>query len=431
MSTYSVSDFLRAAQQRNSEIDAELARIQQEVQRNFTRQKELEGRKNQSELELVTAILPAFTAEGLEQARAISGFQPLNAGLIEAMHRERQQLQARVAQIESEPGYVNRERLRDPISGELTLALQRLEEHRAALSPILDKCRQNKRFEHLIEVGYGTSQYKVGFWRLSYYLDWKAGDEVLEKFPGKTFAAVREEYLENARAVADLEPRRQELQAEVDAGAALEKEHDAAVARLQNLEALYLQETRQKLAQFLADCPEGALGKRLERYPELETMAKRWIGLSEQIRYLQRVNELQLGPLTADLNREKSKLSKDYAKYSRPKNSYQRFTQQNFDSRFGGRREKVQKRLDRYGHTVETIYVFDDYGRGSLAESFLWWDVVTDGQVDGNFIPEVQDYYRRHPGHSYKRQRRSDQDDFDSAASSSVMFSTSDLHDAS
>lgn len=431
MSTYSVSDFLRASQQRNSEIDAELARIQQEVQRNFTRQKELEGRKNQAEQELVTAMLPAFTPQGLEQARAISGFQPLQPGLIEAMHRERQQLQARVAQIEGEPAYVDRDRLRNPISGELTLALQRLEEHRTALSPILDKCRQNQRFEHLLEVGYGTSQYKVGFWRLSYYLDWKAGDEVLELFPGKTFAAIREEYLENARAVADLEPRRQELQAEWDAGAALEKEHDAALARLQNLEALHLEETRQKLAQFLSDCPEGALGKRLERYPELETMAKRWIGLTEQVRYLQRVNELQLGPLTADLNREKSKLSKDYAKYSRPKNSYQRFTQQNFDSRFGGRREKVQKRLDRYGHTVETIYVFDDYGRGSLAENFLWWDVVTDGQLDGNFIPEVQDYYKRHPGYSYQRQRRSDRDDFDSAASSSVLFSTSDLHDAS
>lgn len=409
MSVYTVADFQRASGERIAEIDRELAEIQQRAQQNFQRKNELQQRKDQAELELVTQLLPSFTREGLERARNISGFQPLNDSLIDRMNQERQELQSRVAQIETDPRYYDRERLRNPDTGELTLALQRLEEHRTALSPMVDKARSVKRMDHLIEVGYGTPAYKVGFWRLSYYLDWKAGDEVMELFPGrKSFAALREEYLENKRALDDLEPRRQELLQEIDAGVGLEADYNLAKARLQNLEQLHLDAARKSLAQFLADCPEGALGTRLQRHPELETMAKRWAGVSEQLRYLERVSELQLNSLVADLNTEKGKLQKDRVKFSRPKNSYQRFTQQTWDSRFGGRREKVRKRLDRYGHTVETIYVFDDYDRGSLAENFLWWDLVTDGQVDGNFIPEVQEYYRRHPGYQYQRKRRSE-----------------------
>lgn len=433
MSTYGVADFLRAAQNRSQEIDRELAEIQQKVQQNYQRKTELEQRKAGAEEELVTQMLPSFTPEGLEKARNISGFMPLNNDLIDRMHQERQTLTKRIAQIEQDPQFQDRDRLTNPITGELTLAIQRLEEHRAALSPLVDKCRTNKRFDHLIQVGYGTPQYKVGFWRLSYYLDWQAGDQVMEMFPDrKSFAALREEFLENARALADLEPRRQELQSTWDAVKRLELEYEDARARLQNLEAIHLAEARKKLAAFLGDCPEGALGKRLERYPELETMAKRWCGLNEQVRYLQRLNELQLAPLVADLNNEKAKLQKDSIKYSRPKNSYARFTQQTWESRFGGRREKIRKRLDRYGNTVETVYIFDDYDRGSLAENFLWWDLVTDGQVDGNFIPEVKEYYSRHPGYKYERRRRSSEDDdFDYAASTTTSSSGSSMFDAS
>lgn len=413
MSTYGVGDFLRAAQQRNQEIERELLEIQQKAKQHFARKTELSERKAQAENDLVTQLLPSFTSESLKRARDISGFMPLDDSLLKAMESERQQLQQRIAEIETDPRYTDRQRLRDPDTGELTLALQKLEAHRAVLMPFVTRCREHPRFDHLISVGYGTPAYKVGFWRLSYYLDWKAGDEIMEKFKDrKSFQAVRDEFLETSRAVDDLEPRRRELLDEIEAGTKLESERSQAVARLEHLETLHLQEARQNLGQFLADCPEGALGTRLQRYPELEIMAKRWAGLTEQVNYLERVNELQLQALMADLNKEKSKLAKDYVKYSRPKNSYQRFTQQNFDNRFGGRREKVRKRLDRYGHTVETIYVFDDYDRGSLAESFLWWDLVTDGQVDGNFIPEVQQYYQRHPGYRYERSSPSS---FDSA----------------
>ncbi len=429
MSTYSVADFQRAAQQRNAEIEQELLEVQQKARQHFERKTELTARRDQAEKELVSTILTAFTPEALDRARAITGFQPLNAGLIEAMHQERRQLQERVAQIEADDRFLDRERLRHPDSGELTLAMQRINEHRKALAPLVDKCRTNKRFEHLIAVGYGTSEYKVGFWRVSYYLDWKAGDEVMELFPDKkSFKELREEYLENSRALADLDPRLQELQREWDAGVKLETEHNDATYRLANLEALHLEEARKNLGQFLADCPEGALATRLERHPDLETMAKRWSGLQEQVRYLERTNELVLTALLNDLNKEKEKLQKEYWKYSRPKNAYVRFPEAAFQNRFANRREKVRKRLDRYGTTVETIYVFDDYDRGSLAENFLWWDLVTDGQIDGNFMPEVQQYYQRHPGYRYERRRR---DDSEAAAASVSSSSSTSYYDAS
>ncbi len=426
MSTYSVADFQRSAQQRMNEIEQELREVQQKARQHFERKTELTARRDQAEMQLVSTILTAFTPEALDRARAITGFQPLNAGLIEAMYQERRQLQERVAQIEADDRFLDRERLRHPDSGELALAMQRINEHRKALAPLVDKCRSNKRFEHLIEVGYGTSEYKVGFWRVSYYLDWKAGDEVMELFPDKkSFKELREEYLENSRALADLDPRLQELQREWDAGVKLENDYNEATYRLANLEALHLDEARKSLGQFLADCPEGALASRLERHPELETMAKRWAGLQEQVRYLERANELVLTSLLNDLSKEKDKLQKDYWKYSRPKNAYVRFPEAAFQSRFAHRREKVRKRLDRYGTTVETIYVFDDYDRGSLAENFLWWDLVTDGQIDGNFMPEVQQYYQRHPGYRYERRRHDDSE----AAAASVSSSSSTSYD--
>ncbi len=249
MSTYSVADFQRAAQQRNAEIEQELLEVQQKARQHFERKTDLTARRDQAEKELVSTVLTAFTPEALDRARAITGFQPLNASLIEAMRQERTRLQERVAQIESDERFLDRERLRHPDSGELTLAMQRINEHRKALSPLVDKCRTNKRFEHLIEVGYGTSDYKVGFWRVSYYLDWKAGDEVMELFPDKkSFKALREEYLENSRALADLDPRLQELQREWDAGVKLEAEHNDATYRLANLEQLHLDEARKEMA---------------------------------------------------------------------------------------------------------------------------------------------------------------------------------------
>ena len=59
---------------------------------------------------------------------------------------------------------------------------------------------------------------------------------------------------------------------------------------------------------------------------------------------------------------------------------------------------------------------FDRYSRASFATNFLWWDVMTDGRLDGDFIPEVQKHRSVHGG----RSRSSRDDDFESAAAAVV-----------
>ncbi|MEW6283807.1 MAG: hypothetical protein AB1758_34665, partial [Candidatus Eremiobacterota bacterium] len=310
--------------------------------------------------------------------------------------------------------------------------IQNVASHRDALKPFVDTCRQHPRFQRLIDVGYGTDAYKVGFWRLSYYLDWKAGDEVLEKFPDKkSFRDIAEEYNDSFRALQTMDQRLAELRAEFEAGAQLERDHAEWTNWLQNIETIHLGKAREKLIDFIQGCPGGALAERFNSHPDLVMMAQRWLGLAKQARYLDEVHERTLVPLAADLQKEQQKLNKDHIKYHRPKHSYVRFPAAEVQNRFGTRRQKVQKRLERYQHTQETIYIFQDYDRGSLAEDFLWWDLMTDGSIDGDFIPEVQEFYTGHPDYRYTRRREYDDRYAAASVASSSSYDSSTSYDAS
>jgi hypothetical protein len=139
------------------------------------------------------------------------------------------------------------------------------------------------------------------------------------------------------------------------------------------------------------------------------------------VRYLDSIRDLQLEPSREQVDGSIRKLEKESLKYQRPKNAGAVFPAEAFEKRFDpSRTEKLKKRVSRIGETQERVYVFDRYDRGSFATDFLWWDLVTDGRIDGDFIPEVRSHHDAFPAARTERSL----DDGDLAAAGAAVSSS-------
>ena len=430
---YRVEDFRARATTRLTELRQARSRLAEQRRLHDTRRAELVKRRTDTTEELTRALLPAFTVEALAEAARVTGFP----GLVQSdfpgqADTESRSLTARIEQIEADPRYRDRRLLRDPGVGTLTRAIAELQEFREPFAVVVERCR-HPRLARLLEVGYGTSRYAVAFWRMSYYADWKAGDEILERFgEKKSFAEVLADYLEAVRTLETYDPRLESLRAEFSAGVCLEEELGASREGLRSLEPRYYGLARIALAVHLEALPQESLGDVLSNVPALEIPVKKWLGLDHQMRYLDSIRDLQVEPACEDVDREIRKLEKDNLKYQRPKNAGAVFRAEDFERRFDpARTEKLKKRVARIGEAQETVYAFDRYDRGSFVRDFLWWDLLTDGRIDGDFIPEVKTHHDAHPGARYERSLDSGDLSAAGAAVSSSGVTRDGLLDAS
>jgi hypothetical protein len=420
--TYRVSDFRARAAIQLTELRQARAHLAELRARHDTQRAELVKRREAALDELTRALLPVFRSEDIAATARVTGFPGLvqrdYPGQAEA---ERRRLTSRIAQIEADARYRDRRLLRDPGVGTLTRSIAELQEFREPFAVVVERCR-HPRLGRLLETGYGTSRYAVPFWRMSYYGDWKAGDEILERFSGrKEFAEVLAEYLEAVRTLETYDPKLASLKAEFTAGVQLEEELGASRQGLESLEPRWLGLARIALAEHLEALPQESLGDVLVNVPALEIVVKKWQGLDHQVRYLDSIRDLQLEPSREQVDGSIRKLEKESLKYQRPKNAGAVFPAEAFEKRFDpSRTEKLKKRVSRIGETQERVYVFDRYDRGSFATDFLWWDLVTDGRIDGDFIPEVRSHHDAFPAARTERSL----DDGDLAAAGAAVSSS-------
>ncbi len=421
MSTaYSVPDFLAAAREQKKNLGADLETVHKELALHEEREKELVSRHNAAGNEIAAALLPDIELETIAATAARCRFPALaKKDFPGQMQRERRKREERIAAIQLEPRYRDRKLLRDPAVGKLTRAIAELLEFRQPSAEIVKKC-DHPRLGTLLASGYGTGQYSVPFWRASYYANWKAGDEILERFPEKKeFEEVRLEYLDAMATLQTYDSKLAELQAEVKAGEALETELAQQQDALATLEQRYLALARASLIEYLRDLPPDALGEALQEGPALGMMAKRWSGITKQIEYLDAIKLRQILPLKARIEDDIRSLDRDITKYSRPKKAFSVFPKDKFHARFVERPAKLRKHITRTSTAHTTVYSFNQYDRANLVSDFLWWDLMTDGRIDGDFIPEVKTYYAGHPGYSYQPDR------LDSMASASAALASS------
>ena len=389
---------------------------------------ELEKRWGEARRELLETLLPALTPEAMARAEERIGYGPLRQpeAILQAVADERAALEQRRAAIAADERFVNRELLRDPKVGTLTRKIAELEEYAAAFRDIVARCQQ-PRLARLLATGYGTPTYSVPWWRASYYGDWKAGDEILERFPDKKdFAAVLAEYQQAQDVLTVYHADSTELRQQVAAGEALEQEHADVSYKLANLEDRHLADLRDRVGRFIEDTGLARLAPRLKADPALELLAVRFDGLSRQREYLGELagqHAIALGALSEDL----AKAQRAAAKWRRPKSAYKPVTEEQLAKLRQRRDERHRKRLARVGRGHATVFGFAAYDRGSLAADFLWWDLMTDGRIDGSFVPGVQRFHEQHPEYRYERH---DRDEAEAAAAVAAVTADEATDDA-
>lgn len=399
--TYTVSDFLRAAPRQRQALETALQRLERLKSENGARTQDLQRQFDEAASGLARLILPAFTADAVRKAGKRSAYAPLlSSDPLAAMEAERKRLEADLARMEADPLYADRMALRGPGVGKLPLELKNLEEYRSSLAGALQRA-DHPRLERLLSVGYGTGEYKVGWWRWSYYADWKAGDEILEKFPDqKAFGDLRTVLLKMRDDLAVFDQRIAELRGDILAGERLEKDRDAAALRLSTLPDIHLADWRQRIGKHVLSNPE-VVADRLAGEPDMETLLKTCVGLRKKIEYLDGLAAAQLDLPAEGIRAEIAKLEHDRVKFSRPKRAGTLFPAEAFEKRFRDRGDRLNKHFQRYEAAARSISDFTDYRRASFAADFLWWDLMTDGRIDGDFLPEVEAFRRAHPDHSW------------------------------
>lgn len=414
--TYTAQDLIGAARHQKAVLQREIGIAEHYRAIHHQRRTEAEQWYAKASHDLARALLPGLTREQLERLAALTGYQrPLADDALGALEGERASLTRRIAAIEADPRFAQRELLRHPRTGSLTRALAELEELMAPLRGVIERCA-HPRTERLLESGYGTPAYDTGFWRLSYFRDWEAGDAILERFPEKAlFSEVRDDLLRAREAIGPLSSEHARVSAEIAAGAALEQEHAQRREALRTLAARWLDKVRSDAVAFLLGCPPDAIASRLKKDAEVELLYKRCAGLRAKVRYMDEIFAHQVQAFTWDAKKAIAKLDKDIGKYSRPKKWHTRFAAPAFEKRFRDRTSAYQKRWQRFEKTYTRVYTFDRYDRAVLDRNLLWWDVLTDGRVNGAYIPEVHQFYRQRPGFVYTRRRGADDHEVDDA----------------
>ncbi len=382
---------------------------------------ELSARTEVALTELAAAILPELSQAALARAVHLSGYAPLvNSDPLTALDKTRQKMSQRILELEADRRYRDRLLLRAPRVGMLTRELAELEEFRAPLQDIVSKC-QHVRLHRLLQVGYGTPAYDIPFWRMSYYADWRAAEQIGERFePKRPFSELRKDLLTAEEAVAVYDRKLGKLREEIRQGEAVEYEHDDLARQLAELPQTFLKRLREQLASYLRDMDLVAIGDRLATEPQVDGLAKRYFGLRKQTEYLRESGKHLLQNTTAPIEQTLSSLDRELRKYQKPKaaSSAVAIDRLNRLQQLEQRYAKCQQQAARYQQTSRAVYMFEDYVFGRLDDDFLWWDLIayaftqrseSPDKVYGYFIPEVAEFQQNHPDHHYRGWERDEE----------------------
>ncbi len=420
--SYGVRDFFNAAPGLDAQLRWGLGEVARRKQGHQTTVQKLTADRQSMIDQLARYLLPDLSRASTDRAGALMVLTDLMHGKPQKQLEDvRVQLEKRVAEIEADPRWIEREVRKVRADTELG----ELREFRAPLADVLARST-HERLDRLIGVGYDTPEYAVGWWRASYYADWKAGDEILAQFPEKTaFHEVREAVLSARSAVVEYDRMIGTLEGKLSEIATLEGERSYSQERLAHLHDEVLGNCRQWLTEHIRNLDPDSLAKRFGDDPSAALLAKTIVGIGKKIEYLNDLATSELDPMESRLRGDLAKLERDRRKYSRPKKAWTQFQTDKFQKRFRDRRPWFDKRWDRYDRTYNTVYVFDNYDRGSLVDDFLWWDLMTDGRIDGSFSPSVQSFHRQYPNYRWSR------DDDDSAAAVATVAAMQSADDLS
>jgi len=423
---YAGSEVVQLLRRQREETQEALNHADGLVARHTNDSAELARQYDQARYDLATALLPQLDRPWLQRAIQLTGYTPFHhQDPIAGRDAERATLQAQLAQIDADPRYAQRELHRHPRTGTLFVKREELLGHRKPWAEVLDAA-QHERLERLLEVGYGTDAYDVPFWRLSYYQDWEAGDQILEKFPGKSgFGEVRDEVLRARETVSTFDQELDTLNREISAGAAIEQQRDQVAQALASVDQRWLDFARVRMVEHLMTVDPKVIKPMLASDPNLQLLYLRASGMIAKGRYLEAMVGENAGKMRQALPEQLQKIDRDIAKFSRPKNLNAWWPRDVIDRRTKSRRDRYQKQFQRFETNYHTVYVYDDWSRARAYDDFVWWYLMTDGRVPGHYIPEVAVFEQHHPEWA-QGLPAADHDDWDDSAAAAAIASADD-----
>lgn len=385
----------RRCEQAHAELERLCRRLESEVPERF------DGML----MDLLPDLSPATMTRVANSTGALGGADP--AGMKEEKEKA---IQAEMAEIRADVEVTT-------IPQRLNGLVGRIAELKQALNPLrrfLRKAR-HERLDHLLEVGYGTPDYDVPWWRVSYYSDWKAGDEILEATAPEfeEFAEFRAAFAERYNQAAVVEPKLEDaLREEKVLKDTLERYTELEHA-LTQVETEVLLELRETLGTYLRARKEAAFENRMNADPAGRNIALGWVGSNKRLQYLRELERESLRPFWAGISKNLQKLQRKRVKYRRPKKAYTRFSADELERTFKDRRPKWEKFWTRFDSAFAALNDFDDrYHYGRFEDDFLWWDLFCDGRVKGRFSEEVMEFYEEHDDYSWESPW-DDEDDYE------------------
>ncbi|KAF0240008.1 MAG: hypothetical protein FD167_4265, partial [bacterium] len=96
------------------------------------------------------------------------------------------------------------------------------------------------------------------------------------------------------------------------------------------------------------------------------------------------------------------KLNRKVIKYQRPKYNYYSVPDRDAQILYADPRDRLFQRRNKFWKSYDVVYGFDDYNYYDYQKDMLWWDLMTDGEIDGNYINEVSYFYSNHPNYHYQ-----------------------------
>lgn len=358
----------------------------------------IDARVDEAWEHLGSVLVPDLAPERLDRLARDLGLPAIGARAVEAGTRaEQARLERLQAGALASPIYHNREGIRN----ECDIRLAECEEQLAPLEAVYRPIGDDPRFRRLRANGYGTPDYTGRWWSLSYYRDWKEGDELVEAFGpamrADDFAAILRKVGEARAAAEVMERERDELNARVREVQALELQHEDAARALAQMPMRRLAAVRGAVRAHLGPMSGPQLAQLVGDDRDSVVALQRLSGLAAQRRYLIAAAERDILEPRARLAEVIDRNRRDIQKLSRPKNAGKSFDGLKMSKRFEARPAAFAKRREHYTKTRHVVTSFHDYDRGSLASDFLWWDLMSDGRLDGDFIPEVHAHHQRHP----------------------------------
>lgn len=358
----------------------------------------LKQARSQALDELVNLSLPALTREAFATLPALTGYRQFETNdPFMKMERRRQELSARIVAIEADERYQRREQLLDAAAGELTLKRDELERQHKLLKETVARYENEPSFLSMIERGYDTEQYQLRWWQWQYYEDWKYGDEITEKFEQQSFRDVVYNYQQVKAGYDEFDRDLLAIKKRIADVESLVAERSKALSGLETLEVDTLAACRQQLREHLEYIDRDDLAAWSAADPNRTGLLKRIHGVEKKMEYLDEMARRYLDPERDQLSAMIDKIGRKIAKYRRPKNAYAMIPVDEANSMLRDPTSKLAARRQRYHESYQQVVYFNSYDAFDYGRDMLWWDLMTDGRIDGDFIPEVQSWREQHP----------------------------------